>query len=117
MTSLVGAAFLAVVAHQLGAQPPRLHAHDRVGARIERLLLAEHLDADDVFLQLVAAAGDGFEHDECEEALEPIALLEGRAGENPFELLRRHGGGLGLERAERRVRGMVTSLARLGRYA
>ena len=58
---LVGASFFAVVAHQFGPQPPRLHADDRVGARIEGLFLAEHLHADDVFLQLVPAAGDGFE--------------------------------------------------------
>ena len=47
----VAAPFLAVILHQLGAEASRLHAHDRVGPRIERLLLAKHLHADDVLLQ------------------------------------------------------------------
>ena len=56
MINRVGAPFFAVVADQLRAQPARLHAHDRIGARIERCLLAEDLHADDVFLQFVAGA-------------------------------------------------------------
>ena len=84
---LVGASLFAVVADQLRAQPPRLHADDRIGARIERVFLAEHLHADDVFLQLVPAARDRLEHDELQEPLELVALLERRAGEDALELL------------------------------
>ena len=57
----VAMALFAVIARQPRAQAARLHAHDRVGARIERRFLAEHLDADHVFLELAAAAGDGLE--------------------------------------------------------
>ena len=87
MTTASAAAFLAVVAHQPRAQAPRLHADDRVGARIERRVLVEDLHADDVFLELVAAPGERLEDDEAEEALEPIDLPEGGARQNPIELL------------------------------
>ena len=83
---LVGAGLLAVVAHQPRAQPARLHAHDRVGARVERRLLVEDLHADDVLLQLIAAAGDGLGDDEVEEPFEAIDLPERRAGEEALEL-------------------------------
>ena len=70
-----------------GAQPARLHADDRIGARIERRLLAEDLDADDVFLQLAAAPADRFDDDEADEALEAIDLREGLAREDAIELV------------------------------
>src|SRR5204862_4167662 len=84
---LVVLSFLAVVTHEARAQPPGLHAHDRIRPRIERLLLAEYLDADDVFLQLIAASGDGLERDEREEPFESIDLLKRRAAEDAVELL------------------------------
>ena len=84
---LVGPSLLAVVAQQARAQPSRLDADDRVGARIERRLLVEDLHADDVLLQLIAAPGDRLADDEVEEALEAIDLPERRAGEEAFELL------------------------------
>src|SRR5262249_37492011 len=49
--------------------------------------LAEHLHADHVLLELVAAAGERFVDDEGEEPLEAIDLLKGRAGENPLQLV------------------------------
>jgi hypothetical protein len=51
--------------------------------------LSEDLHADDVFLQLIAPALDRLAHDEAEEALEPIDLPEGGAGQNAIELLTR----------------------------
>ena len=50
---LVVLAFLAVVALETGAQPAGLHAHDRIGPRVERGLPAEDLHADRVFLEVV----------------------------------------------------------------
>ena len=82
----VEAALLAVVPHQLRAKSPRLDADDRIGARIEGVLLAEYLHADHVLLQLAAAAGDGLFDDEGQESFEAIRLLEGLARENAIEL-------------------------------
>ena len=53
---LVAVAFVAVVAGEPRAQPAGLDADDRIGARIEGRFLAEDLHADDVFLQIAAAA-------------------------------------------------------------
>jgi hypothetical protein len=84
---LVGVTVLAIVANQPRAEPPRLDAHDRIRARVEGRLLAEHLDADHVFLQLAAAAFDGFLDDEREEPLQPIDLGERLAAEHAVQLL------------------------------
>ena len=80
-------ALLPVVPDEFRAQPARLHAHDRVVSRIEGVLLAEHLHADDVFLQLMSAAGHGLHHDERQEALQAIALLKRLARQNAFKVL------------------------------
>ena len=92
----VGAAFLAVVAHQARAQPPRLHPDDRVGARIERRVLVEDLDADHVFLELIAASRERFGHGEVQEPLEPVDLAERDARQHALEL--RPGGLVGVLR-------------------
>ena len=83
----VRAPLFPVVANELCAKPPRLHADDRIRPRIERVFLPEHLDADHVFLELGAASCERFVHDEGEEALEPIDLLEGHALEHALELI------------------------------
>src|SRR5256885_1162774 len=83
----VCASFLAVMVNELCTQPARLHADDRVGAWIERLLLAEYLDADHVFLQLVTVTFERLQHDEREKAFQAIALLERWTRQDPFELL------------------------------
>ena len=83
----IRAADLAVIPLEPRSQPARLHAYDRVGARVERRILVEHLHADDVFLELVAATFERFADDEAEESLEAIGLTEGRAGEHTVELL------------------------------
>jgi hypothetical protein len=84
---LVGLTLRAVVARHARAEAPRLNPDDRIRARVEGRLLAEDLHADHVFLELVAAAGDGLRDDEAEEALEAVDLLEGRAGQHPVQLL------------------------------
>jgi hypothetical protein len=83
----IGAALFTVVADELGSQPPRLHAHDRIGARVERVLLAEDLHADDILLQLGSASRRRFLHDEGEEALQTIALLKRLALEYALEVV------------------------------
>ena len=85
ITSSLRAIFL-IVANELRAQPARLHSDDRIGPRIEGRFLAEDVHADDVLFELGAASADRFEHDEAQEPLEPIHLLERRAGENALEL-------------------------------
>ena len=62
---LVALTLFAVVAREPRAQPPRLHPHDRVGARIERRFLPEDLDADHVLLEVAAAAVERLEDDEA----------------------------------------------------
>ena len=83
----VRATLFAIIANQLRPQPPRLDAHDRIRARIERLLLAENLHADDVLFQLAAAAGNRFVDDERQEPLEPIHLLERCACDDALQLV------------------------------
>jgi hypothetical protein len=83
---VVRRAFGLVVAEQPGPESPRLDADDRVGSRVEGRLLVEHLNADDVFLQFIAAAGERLEDDEIEEPFEAIDLVERRAPEHLFEL-------------------------------
>ncbi len=83
----VRTAFLAVVANQLGAEAACLDPDDRIGSRIERLFLTEHLDADHVLLQLVTTAGERLFDDEREETLETVDLLKGRAGEDALQLV------------------------------
>ena len=83
----VGPALFAVVPHQSGAQPPRLHTHDRVRARIERRVLVEDLNADDVFLELIATADERFEHDEAQKSLETTHLAECGARQDAVQLL------------------------------
>ena len=83
----VGPALVAVVAHQSSAQAPRLHPHDGVGARIEGRVLIEDLHADDVFLELIAAAVQRFEDDEAQEALEAADLTKGGARQHAVQLL------------------------------
>ena len=83
---LVALSFLLVVLGEPGTQAPRLDADDRVRAGIERLFLAEHLHADDVFLQLAATARQRFEHDEAQEPLQAVDLLEYPAGQHALEL-------------------------------
>src|SRR5437660_9601828 len=81
----VSATFLTVMLHKFCAQPASLDANDGVGARIEGLFLPEHLNANHVFLQLVAMSGDRLLHDEGQEPFETIALLEGRTRQDPLE--------------------------------
>src|SRR4029450_11707882 len=50
-------------------------------------LLAEDLHADDVLLQFVAAPGRSLRHDERDEALQTLDLLERDAREYPVQLL------------------------------
>ena len=91
--------FFAIVPVEPRAQATRLDSDNRIGSRIESSFLAEHLHPDDVFLQLIAAAGDRFRHDKADEALEPIYLLKGGTGENAVErLLNRLLGGFFLRR-------------------
>lgn len=59
----------------------------RIGARVERRFLAEHVHADDVLLQRVATTGRSFRHDELEEQAQAIDGLERRAAHDPAELL------------------------------
>ena len=84
----IRSALLPVVAHQPRAQAAGLHAHDRVSARIEGGILVEDLHADDVFLELVAVPVERLETHELQESLQPIDLPEGRARQNPIQLLR-----------------------------
>ena len=80
-------AFLLVVILESTANIMCLHAHDRVSARIERGILVEDLHTDDVFLELVAVPAERLEAHELEESLQPIDLPEGRARQNPIQLL------------------------------
>ena len=63
----IGAPFLPVVVHEFRAKAPRLDAYDGVGAWIEGFFLPEHLDTDDVFLQLIAVPLHRLQHDEPQE--------------------------------------------------
>ena len=69
-----------------GAPSPRLDAHDGVSPRIEGRILAEHLDADDVFLQFISASFELLGHDELEESLQAVDLLERCASQYAIEL-------------------------------
>src|SRR5262249_18098013 len=84
---LIVLSVLAIVAHEPRAQPAGLDADDWIGARIERRLFAEHLDADDIFLQLIAAPGERFVRDEGEKPLQAIDRLKRHAAENARELV------------------------------
>src|SRR5207253_3193685 len=65
---IVGVALRVVIPVQSRAKAARLNANDRIGARIERRILAKHLDADDVFLQFIPASFEVLGHDELEES-------------------------------------------------
>src|SRR5262249_54188610 len=83
----VRSTFFAVVPDEPRAQPPRLHAHDRVGTRVERRILVEDLYADHVFLQLIATPGERFQDDESEKPFEAVDLPERDARQHALELL------------------------------
>src|SRR5438045_9610262 len=55
-------AFLAVIASQLGPEPPCLNAHDGVVPWVESVVLSKNLHADHELLQALSAAGDGGFH-------------------------------------------------------
>jgi len=69
------------------AQAAGLNAHDRIGPRVERRFFAEHLYADDVLLQIAAAAAHRFDDDEVDEPFQSINLRERLAGEKAIQLL------------------------------
>src|SRR5206468_6210561 len=73
---LIAAAVFLIVANELRPQSTSLDSDDGIGSGIEGWLLVEHVHTDHVLFELGAAAADRFEHDEAEEALEAIDLLE-----------------------------------------
>ena len=79
--------FFAIVADEARSEAARLDTNERVHARIEGRFFAEHFDADEEFLQLVAAAAKHFFDDEGEKTLQTIDLAEGLAGEDSAKLL------------------------------
>ena len=79
-------ALFAVVLRQACAQPTGLHAHQRIGTRVEGVFLLEDLDGDDVLLELAGAIVERLLDDEAEESLETLGLLERVAGEHTLEL-------------------------------
>ncbi len=83
----VGTALFAVVTRQPGAQPSRLHTDDGVRARIEGRVLVEDLNADHVFLELIAASEQRFEDDEAQKTLETTHLTERGARQHAVQLL------------------------------
>ena len=75
-----------VVLRQLGPEPARLDAHDRVEPRIVVGGAVEHLRPEQVLLQLVAFAGQRPLDDEPQKAAQAVRVDEPRAGQNPIQL-------------------------------
>jgi hypothetical protein len=78
-----------VVLLELGPQSSGLDAHDRVGARIEVAPTVEHVDAEGVLLDSVAAAFKRPLYEELQEAAQHRRLRERLAVEDTPELSHR----------------------------
>ena len=76
-----------VVALEAAAEPAGLHAHDRIGLRIEARVAAQNLERDRVRVQAVRATGKGLLDHEAQELLEPVRRDEIRARQDPLQLL------------------------------
>jgi len=86
------AAGLRIVARQRIAQPSGLHAHDRVGLRIEIGAAAERLDGDRIGLEPVAFARQRRLDDEGKETRQPERIAKGGAPNDPGEFSAHIGG-------------------------
>ena len=84
---LVVLAFFLVVPLEPGAEPPRLDAHDGIRARVEGCLASEHLNADGVFLEVVALARERLARDEGDEVFQPIRRPERGARRDALDLI------------------------------
>ena len=82
----VVAARALVILAQLGAQPPRLHAHDGVHPRIVGFLAVEDLYPEQVFLEFAGAALERALHREPQEAAHARGTGETVCRQNFFEL-------------------------------
>ena len=80
-----------IVALQSAAQLAGLHAHDRIGLRIEGRIAAEDLEGDGVRFQTVGAPREPVLHHEAQELLEPIRCDELGAREETLQLLAHRG--------------------------
>ena len=76
-----------VVALEAAAEAAGLHAHDRIGLRIEARVAPQDLERDRVRLQAVRATGKRLLDHEAKELLEPIRRDEIRARQDPLQLL------------------------------
>ena len=70
-----------IIAAQTGAQPPRLHANDRIRSRVERGFSVENFHADRVFLEVFATTRHCFFNNITEKSLEPVHLRKCGAGQ------------------------------------
>ena len=84
----VSGAFVLIVALESCAQPTRLHAYQRVSARVEGVFLPEDLNRNDVFLQGIASPLQGLCDDEVQKALETLGRLKRATTEDTRQLLR-----------------------------
>ncbi len=75
----------AVVLVEPGAQTPRFDPHDGVNPWIELIAAAEELDADDIFLEPLAAAGERLLDEIAEQAAGSAAVRKQRRAEHPLE--------------------------------
>jgi hypothetical protein len=96
----VGAALGRVVLDEPAPQPPGLHAHERIGLRIEIAGAAEYFDRDRVALQTIRGARELALYDVAQQLGRSPGLLEATAAENALEL-RAHVGVRGFARRKR----------------
>lgn len=82
----VGLALLAIIPSQLRAQPPRLHADNWIASLVESRTLTENFDADDEFLETLAAASQRFIDGKTQESLQAVGLAKHIAREDSFQL-------------------------------
>jgi hypothetical protein len=78
--------FALVVLPQLVTQPPGLCPHHGIDPWIVRFVLAKHLNANEVFLQLISMSARCLLDNESQEPGELRGLKEGLARENLLEM-------------------------------
>src|SRR6185503_3762379 len=82
----VAATFAGVILGELRPQTRGFDADDRIETRVIARVAVEHLDADNVFLETLAFAGERLLDDELQEPAHAPRVREHGAREQPVEL-------------------------------